>query len=227
MSMCPDSLGSAAAEHGQPAAAIDEGSPQSSTSGAVQPAAPLPQPLAPAQPQPQPAAFPESENVSKTAQRIVAAVGQLQKTAATDTPQEQMEAFCAMMRSIREGPDECELAEADPVAYMGKYVNDQARCGDPVHLCALIKKLRAVDTADISTIRAFYAGMIEHAKGRKRLSVDLPAEEASPDAKLPFLRMLEGETRAKVSACAADDLQRYVMLLEAKVELVTALSKTK
>ena len=170
-------------------------------------------------------------------------MGQLQKTAGTDTPQEQMEAFCAMMRSIREGPDECELAEADPVAYMGKYVNDQARCGDPVHLCALIKKLRAVDTADISTIQAFYAGMIEHAKGRKRLSVDLPAEEASPtdligspymsrwihrsDAKLRLLRMLEGETRAKVSACAADDLQRYVMLLEAKVELVTALSKTK
>ena len=170
-------------------------------------------------------------------------MGQLQKTAGTDTPQEQMEAFCAMMRSIRERPGECELAEADPVAYMGKYVNDQARCGDPVDVCALIKKLRAVDTADISTIQAFYAGMIEHAKGRKRLSVDLPAEEASPtdligspylrrwisdlDAKLRFLRMLEGETRARVSACAADDLQRYVMLLEAKVDVVTALSKTK
>ena len=118
--------------------------------------------------------------MSKTAQRIVAAMGQLQKTAEIDTPQEQMEAFCAMMRTIREEPDACELAEADPVAYMGKYVNEQARSGDAIHLRALVKKLRAVDAADRSTIHAFYMGMIEHAKTRKHFSTDLPDEDASP-----------------------------------------------
>jgi len=183
------------------------------------------------------------EGMSKTAQRIVAAVGQLQNTVEINTPQEQMEAFSAMMHCIREEPDACELAETDPVAYMGKYVNEQARNGDAIHLCALVKKLRAVDTADRSTIHAFYMGMIEHAKGRKRLSTDLPDEDASPadligspdisrrirdwEAQLRLLRMLEVETRARVSACAADDLQQYVRLLDAKVQLATTLNKTK
>ena len=58
--------------------------------------------------------------MSKTAQRIVAGVGLLQKSAETDTRQEQKEAFCAMMRCIREDPAACELAEADPVASLGK-----------------------------------------------------------------------------------------------------------
>ena len=183
------------------------------------------------------------EGMSKTAQRIAAAVGQLQKTAEIDTSQEQMEAFCKMMRCIREDPDACEFAEADPVAYMGKYVNEQARSGDALHLCALVKKLRAVDTADRSTMHAFYMGMIEYAKGRKRLSTDLPDEDASPadlirspdmsqrirdwEAQLRFLRVLEVETRARVSASAADDMQQYMRLLDAKVELATTLNKTK
>ena len=184
------------------------------------------------------------EGMSKTAQHIAAAVGQLQKTAEIDTPQEQMEAFCAMMRVIREEPDALELAEADPVAYMGKYLNEQARSGDALHLCALVKKLRAVDTADLSTIHVFYMGMIEHAKGRKRLSTDLPDEDASPadligspyavsqrirdlEVQLRLLRILEGVTRARVSASAADDMQKYVRLLEAKVELAITLTKTK
>ena len=61
--------------------------------------------------------------------------------------------------------------------------------------------------------------MIEHGKGRKRLSADLPAADARPldligspylsrwlkdsEAKVRLLQMLEGETRAKVSTCAA------------------------
>ena len=183
------------------------------------------------------------EGMSKTAQRIVAAVGQLQRTVDIDTPQERMEAFCAMMRSIREEPDACELAEADPVAYMGKYVNEQARIGDAIHLCTLVKKLRAVDTADSSTIHAFYVGMIEHAKGRKRLFADLPDEVAPPadllgspylsrrirdwEAQLRLLQMLEVETRARVSASAADGLQQYAQLLAAKVELTTTLNMKK
>ena len=83
--------------------------------------------------------------------------------------------------------------------------------------------------------------MIEHAKGRKRLSTDLPDEDASPtdliespdirirdwEAQLRLLRMLEEETRTRVSASEADDLQQYVGLLDAKVELVTTLNKTK
>ena len=184
------------------------------------------------------------EGMSKTAQHIAAAVGQLQKTAEIDTSQEHMEAFCKMMRCIREDPDACEFAEADPVAYMGKYVNEQARSGDALHLCALVKKLRAVDTADRSTMHAFYLGMIEYAKGRKRLSTDLPDEDASPadligspyavsqrirdlEVQLRLLRILEGVTRARVSASAADDMQKYVRLLEAKVELAITLTKTK
>lgn len=178
---------------------------------------------------------------AKTVQRIVAAMGQLQKTSETDSPQEQVDAFCAMMRCIREEPDACDLAEKDPVAYLGKYLNEQARSGDALHLCALVKKLRGVDTSDRRTLHAFYTGMIEHDKGRKRLSADLPAEDAQPldligspylsrwlkdsEAKVRLLQMLEGETRAKVSACAADDLQRYLGLLEAKVDLVAALNK--
>ena len=179
---------------------------------------------------------------SKTAQRIVAAVSLLQKSAETDTRQEQMEDFSAMMRCIRDESAACDEAEADPVASLGKYVNEEARSGDALHLCVLVKKLRDVDTADRSTMLAFYTGMIEHAKGRKRLSADLPAEDAAPgdligspylnrwirdsEAKLRLVQMLEGETRAKVSVCAADDLQRYVGLLEAKMNLVTALNKT-
>lgn len=182
------------------------------------------------------------EDLSKTAQRIIAAAGELQKTRESDTPEERMEAFCATLRCIREDPAACELAEADPVAYLGKYLNEQARIGDALHLCALVKTLRAVDTSDRCTIHAFYTGMIEHAKGRKRLSVDLPAEDAPPvhligspylqrwmrnsEAKLRFVQMLEAETRAKISVPAADDLQRYVELLKAKVELVAALNKT-
>jgi hypothetical protein len=46
------------------------------------------------------------------------------------------------------------------------------------------------------------------------------------EAKLRLVQMLEGETQAKVSVCAADELQRYVGLLEAKMNLVTALNKT-
>ena len=176
---------------------------------------------------------------SKTAQRIVAAVSLLQKS---DTRQEQMEDFSAMMRCIREESAAIGEAEADPVASLGKYVNEEARSGDALHLCVLVKKLRDVDTADRSTMLAFYTGMIEHAKGRKRLSADLPAEDAAPgdligspylnrwirdsEAKLRLVQMLEGETRAKVSVCAADDLHQYVGLLEAKLKLVTAINKT-
>ena len=183
------------------------------------------------------------KDTSKTAQRIVTAVGQLQKTAETDTPQERTEAFCAMMRCIRDEPAACELAEANPVGYLGEYLNEEARSGDALHLCALVKQLRAMDTLDRSTMQAFYTGMLEHVKGRKRLSTDLPAEAASPadligstylsrwlrdsEAKLRFVQILEGETRAKVSVCAAEDLQQYVWLLDAKVKLVSALNKTK
>ena len=181
------------------------------------------------------------EGMTKTAQRIVAAVGQLKETVDIDTPQEQMEAFCAMMRSIHEEPEACDLAEKDPVAYMGKYLNEQARSGDAIHLCTLVKKLRMVDTADRSTILAFYVGMIEHAKGRKRLSTDLPDEFAPPadllgspymsrkirdwEAQLRLLQILEVETRARVSASSADDLQKYARLLEAKIQLATSLNK--
>ena len=47
------------------------------------------------------------------------------------------------------------------------------------------------------------------------------------EAQLRLLRMLEVETRARVSASAADDMQQYVRLVDAKVELATTLNKTK
>merc|ERR1712139_389252 len=148
-----------------------------------------------------------------------------------------------MMHSIHKEPDACELAETDQVAYIGKYINEQASSGDALHLCALVKKLRAVDTTDRSTIHAFYVEMIEHAKGRKRLSTHLPDEDAAPtnligspylsrrirdwEAQLRLLRMLEVETRARISGSAADDLQQYVELLTAKTQLTATLNETK
>ena len=183
------------------------------------------------------------EGMSKTAQRIVAAVGQLQETADIDTPQERMEAFCTMIRTIREEPDAFELAETDPVAYMGNYLNEQARVGDAIHLCTLVKKLRAVNTADRSTIHAFYTEMIEHAKGRKRLSTGQPDAAFPPadligsqhmsrtirdwEAQLRFLQMLEVETRARVSARAANELLQYTRLLEAKKDSASVLTMRK
>ena len=44
----------------------------------------------------------------------MAAVGQLQATADVDTRQEQEDAFCELMRFIREDPEACELTETDP-----------------------------------------------------------------------------------------------------------------
>ena len=175
---------------------------------------------------------------NKTVRRLVAVAGQLQRTAEIDTPQEQMEALCAMVRSIREESDAHDLAEADPVAYMGKYINAQARGGDALHLCLLLKSLRAVDLADPSALATFYATMIEHSKARKRLSTDAPqAEEVGLagmnqqlldwKAQLRFLQVLEVETRARVSKNAADGLLQYVALLSAKVELVAALREPK
>lgn len=187
---------------------------------------------------------PEEKKMTKTAQRIVGTVGVLQQNKdIIDTPQEQREVFCAMMHSIREERDEWELAEADPVAFIGKFINDQARSGDAIHLCTLMKKLRAVDTADRCTIQTFYNGMIKYAKGRELLSTDLPdkvAPSADPigspymrqriqdwEVQLRFLQALEKETRARVSANAADNLQQYARVLEAKVKVVTALNKKK
>lgn len=185
----------------------------------------------------------EEEMTKTVRRRIVGAVGLLQQTKDIDTPQEQREAFCAMMHSIREEPDAWELAEADPVAFLGKFINDQARSGDAIHLCALVKKLRAVDTANCCTIQTFYNGMIEHGKGRERLSTDLPdkvAPSADPiaspymrqriqewEVQLRFLQALEKETRARVSANAANNLQEYARVLEGKVKVVTALNKKK
>ena len=65
----------------------------------------------------------------------MAAVGQLQATADVDTRQEQEDAFCELMRFIREDPEACELTETDPVVYMGKFLNEQARSVAPIHLC--------------------------------------------------------------------------------------------
>ena len=167
-----------------------------------------------------------SEGMSKNAQRIAAAVCQLQKTRKIDTRQQQSETFCAMMSTIRDDPEACELAESDPVAYMGKYVNDQARSGDVFDLCALVKELRTVDTANLSTIQAFYMGMITHAaNGRERRSTDLPDKDLG--CKLRLLRVLEEETRARVSASAADEMHRYVKVVAADVEFATTLNKTK
>ena len=182
--------------------------------------------------------------MSKTVQRInVAFLRLLQKTADTDSPQEKREALTQILTSIRKDPAVWEQAEVDPVVFMGMYLNEQARNGNALHLCVLVKKLRAVDTADRSTMHAFYAGMIEHAKGLKRLCADLPAEAASPkdlncssspymhqwikesEAKLRFAELLEEETQAKVSVCAADHLMRYVRLLKAQVECVVKLYK--
>ena len=114
------------------------------------------------------------------------------------------------------------------------YLNEQARSGDALDLCSLVKKLRGVDTADRSTLQVFYTGMLEHLKGRKRLSADLLAEDSAPEdligspylnrwvrdsqAKLRLVQILEAETRAKVSVCAADDLPRYAGRVEAKVK---------
>ena len=179
----------------------------------------------------------------KTVHRINVALRLLQETADTDSAQENREALTQMLRSIRMDPDHWEQAEADPVKHMGRYINELALSGSALDVCVLVKKLRAVDTADLSTIHAFYAGMIEHFKGLKRLCADLPAEATSPkglnctnspymyqwikesEAKLRFLELLEEETRAKVSVCAAEDLMQYVRLLRAQVEFVVRLHK--
>ena len=110
--------------------------------------------------------------MSKTVQRINAALRLLQKTADTDSPQENREALTQILTSIRKDPADWEQAEADPVAYMGRYLNKQARSGNALDVCVLVKKLRAVDTAVRSTMHAFYVGMIEHAKGVKRRCAD-------------------------------------------------------
>jgi hypothetical protein len=174
---------------------------------------------------------------------IAAAVRHLQKTAETNTSEEQTELFCGMMRAIRTDFAACQAAAADPVAYLGKYINEEAKRADALHLCALVKKLRAVDTSDRSTMLAFYSGMIEHAQARARLSAGLPAEGGPPvdivgspymarrmrdgESKLRLLRILTEEVRARVSASAADDLKEYADFVEATVDLIADLSRTR
>ena len=85
----------------------------------------------------------------------MAAVGQLQATADVDTRQEQEDAFCELMRFIREDLEACELTEKDPVTYMGEFLDEQARSVAAIHLCILVKKLRVVDTADRASLVHF------------------------------------------------------------------------
>ena len=105
-----------------------------------------------------------------------------------------------------------------------------------------MKKLRAVDTADRDSIRAFYTEMIEHDKKRKRLAADEPNQDAVPtdllgtpflsqklrdwEAQLRFLLLLEAQTRTKVSDSAANDLQQFADLLDAKIKLIKTLNET-
>ena len=77
--------------------------------------------------------------------------------------------------------------------------------------------------------------MLEHGKRQNRLSTELSEEVAPPPdmsrkiqdciAQLQFLGMLEMETRRRVSASAANDLQKYVKLLQAKLNIVAAFDK--
>ena len=125
---------------------------------------------------------------------------------------------------------------------MGEFVNQLARNKDAIYLCTLVRKLRDVDTADRDSIRTFYTEMIEHDKKRKRLAADEPNQDAVPtdllgtpflskklrewEAQLRFLLLLEAQTRTKVSDSAANDLQQFADLLDAKIKLIKTLNET-
>ena len=189
---------------------------------------------------------------TKTAQRILAAATHANEST---SPREQAGMFCEMVSLIREAPDALEKAEADPVGYLGEYINLMARSGEAIDVYAVVQKLRnvhlhpasggarAMTEADLATIHAFYAGMIKHANGLKRLSADLPAEDAMPEdpigsfpldkriaefeSKLRYLVELEEETRTRVSASAADKLHSYVELTDARIKLLKSMNKKK
>ena len=180
--------------------------------------------------------------MSKIAQRVTFGVLECAKMADVYPPEEKADVLCALMSSIRDNPEACERAELDPVGYMGEYLNEQARSGDAMRLCTLVKKLRAVNTADRATIRAFYLGMMEYDNGVKRFGVDVPDEDASPvdivgssfmtrklkelEVRLRFVGLLEEETRSRVSASAADGLLQFANFLDAQIHCVKAFEKT-
>lgn len=176
------------------------------------------------------------KQVSRAAECIVRGVEWLKQTSDGDTPQERVVTCCTMLDAIRSHPDEIEFAEQEPIAHLGKYINEQARCGDAVHLCGLVGKVRAVETGDSSSMLEFYTGMLNQVQGRHRLLEDISGRELvgssdlkpwikASELKLLFLEKLEIATRERVSACAADDLQEYVRLLRTRVDVVIALHR--
>ena len=180
---------------------------------------------------------------TKTLQRIAVGLRQIAKTKDEDTPQEQAQAICETLRFIREEPQELEAAEADPVAHMGRYLNERARRGDCIDLCALVHKLRRVDMSERATVQAFYTRMIAHEKGRGRLSTCVPSSEAVPEdimcsaylrreiSRLEhehrFLEMLEREMSARVSKSAADKMQEYVAFVDTKMKFLAIVEADK
>ena len=180
---------------------------------------------------------------TKTLQRIAVGLRQIAKTKDEDTPQEQAQAICETLRLIREEPQELEAAEADPVAHMGRYLNERARRGDCIDLCALVHKLRRVDMSERATVQAFYTRMIAHEKGRGRLSTCVPSSEAVPEdimcsaylrreiSRLErehrFLEMLEREMSARVSKSAADKMQEYVAFVDTKMKFLAIVEADK
>ena len=140
-----------------------------------------------------------------------------------------------MISAIREEPTNLALAEDKPLEYLARYVNEQCRSGDALRLCALTKKLRTLDTANDDSIRAFYMGMMNHERGRKRLGVDprkqpTPLDRKSVDKQITdwefqegLLDEIIGLLRSKVSKEAADELASYADMVKAKRHLVKTL----
>ena len=174
-----------------------------------------------------------SGDTAKTVERVTSGVAWLGMTVGGHPTVEHTVAFCELMRVIREKPGLCQLFESDLVAYLGEFVNEQARIGAAMRVCTLVSKLRAVNTKDLSTIGAFYLGMIEYDKGLECLGVDVPNEDASRvdildelEARLRFVGLLEEETRRRVSASAADGLLQFANFLDAPIHCVKGFEKT-
>ena len=173
-----------------------------------------------------------SGDTAKTVERVTSGVAWLGMTVGGHPTVEHTVAFCELMRVIREKPGLCQLFESDLVAYLGEYVNEQARIGAAMRVCTLVSKLRAVNTEDLDTIGAFYLGMIEYDKRPECLGVDVPNEDASRvdildelEARLRFVGLLEEEARLRVSRSAADRLSEYADLLNAQIDVVRAFGK--
>ena len=96
-------------------------------------------------------------------------------------------------------------------------------------------KLRNVDTSNDDSLRAFYMGMLNHEKGRKRLGLELKKSQTPTDRnsvekqirdwefQLALLEEIIGLLHLKVSKEAADELSSYADIVKARLHLVKTL----